>query len=155
MCDRDDEFTEVVATLEALQSGRWTLSDLRLWMRLMSDSDLMQRLLDRVSMNVPEETREMLVAFRAERPFSPVDGILDSMTPWEREHPEPLDASRYARIARGSGVDVGEVERFLTDSVRLLEGVKDRFPAELGVECHSVPRWEKWAEKLWWFRKAE
>ena len=39
--------------------------------------------------------------------------ILQSMTPYERKHPEILDASRKRRIARGSGTTVQEVNQLL------------------------------------------
>ena len=40
-------------------------------------------------------------------------GIIDSMTPQEREKPELIKASRKRRIAAGSGVSVQEVNRLL------------------------------------------
>ena len=121
MGDRDDELTEVVR-IEALQSGHWTVSDMQRWVRMMSSPDLMQRFLDRVNMSVPEETRTMLDAFAAQRPFAPVDGILNSMTPWERvtrslsaarvTHGSPVEAasmsprsSGFSPISCGSGMD--------------------------------------------------
>ncbi|MBB75903.1 MAG: signal recognition particle protein [Planctomycetaceae bacterium] len=36
-------------------------------------------------------------------------GIVDSMTPEERRRPKLLDASRRSRIARGAGVEIGQV----------------------------------------------
>ncbi len=41
------------------------------------------------------------------------EAILLSMTPWERRHPERIDGRRRARIARGSGVSVAEVNELL------------------------------------------
>ncbi len=42
-----------------------------------------------------------------------VEGIINSMTPEERRHPELLKASRKRRIAAGAGVQVQEVNRML------------------------------------------
>jgi signal recognition particle subunit SRP54 len=42
-----------------------------------------------------------------------VEGIINSMTPQEREKPELLKASRKRRIATGAGVQVQEVNRLL------------------------------------------
>ena len=40
--------------------------------------------------------------------------IIQSMTPYEREHPECLRASRKNRIAKGSGVKVADVNKLIT-----------------------------------------
>jgi signal recognition particle subunit SRP54 len=42
-----------------------------------------------------------------------VEGIINSMTPQERRHPELIKASRKRRIAAGAGVQVQEVNRML------------------------------------------
>ena len=42
-----------------------------------------------------------------------VEAIILSMTPYERRHPEVLNASRKARIAKGSGKTVQDVNRLL------------------------------------------
>jgi signal recognition particle subunit SRP54 len=39
--------------------------------------------------------------------------MVRSMTPFERTHPKQIDGSRRARIARGSGVTVSEVNQLL------------------------------------------
>lgn len=43
-----------------------------------------------------------------------IEAIILSMTPYERKHPEILKASRKERIAKGSGRNVMEVNRLLT-----------------------------------------
>jgi len=42
-----------------------------------------------------------------------VEAIINSMTPWERQHPQEINGSRRKRIARGSGTSVQEVNRLL------------------------------------------
>ena len=42
-----------------------------------------------------------------------IDGIINSMTPWEREHPDKIDRSRRNRIARGSASDPNEVTQLI------------------------------------------
>jgi signal recognition particle subunit SRP54 len=42
-----------------------------------------------------------------------IEGIINSMTPYERARPEVLKASRKRRIASGAGVQVQEVNRLL------------------------------------------
>jgi signal recognition particle subunit SRP54 len=48
-----------------------------------------------------------------EKAMRRVEGIINSMTPAERAHPELIKASRKRRIATGAGVQVQEVNRML------------------------------------------
>ena len=45
--------------------------------------------------------------------FKQTEAIIDSMTPFERENPESINASRRERIAKGSGTSVMEVNKLL------------------------------------------
>lgn len=45
--------------------------------------------------------------------FKGVEAIIQSMTPYEREHPECLNVSRKQRISRGSGTSIVEVNRLV------------------------------------------
>jgi signal recognition particle subunit SRP54 len=45
--------------------------------------------------------------------FKGIEAIIRSMTPEERTNPEILNGSRRARIAKGSGTDVQEVNRLI------------------------------------------
>ena len=45
--------------------------------------------------------------------FKSVEAIINSMTPYEREHPEVIKGSRVKRIAIGSGTNIQEVSRLL------------------------------------------
>ena len=45
--------------------------------------------------------------------FGQAEGIVLSMTPWERHHPEKIDGKRRKRIARGSGTDAQRVNKLL------------------------------------------
>ena len=46
--------------------------------------------------------------------FKGIEAIIQSMTPYEREHPEVMNGSRRKRIAAGSGTTIQEVNRLLT-----------------------------------------
>ncbi len=48
-----------------------------------------------------------------EREFDRVEAMVRSMTPFERTHPKQINGSRRQRIARGSGVTVGDVNQLL------------------------------------------
>ena len=45
--------------------------------------------------------------------FKHTEAIIGSMTPYEREHPEVLNARRRERIAKGSGTSMTEVNRLI------------------------------------------
>jgi signal recognition particle subunit SRP54 len=46
--------------------------------------------------------------------YKKVEAIIQSMTPWERRHPEKINNARRRRIARGSGRDRQEVNQMLS-----------------------------------------
>ena len=48
-----------------------------------------------------------------ENEFDRVEAMVRSMTPFERTHPKQINGSRRARVARGSGVSVSEVNGLL------------------------------------------
>lgn len=45
--------------------------------------------------------------------FTPIEAIIDSMTPFERANPDTIDQSRRHRIAKGSGTNITEVNKLL------------------------------------------
>ena len=45
--------------------------------------------------------------------FKPTEAIIQSMTPYEKEHPECLNGSRRQRLAKGSGTTVADVNKLL------------------------------------------
>ncbi|MDY5968753.1 MAG: signal recognition particle protein, partial [Bacteroidales bacterium] len=52
--------------------------------------------------------------------FAPIESIIGSMTPYERQHPSCINGSRKNRIAKGSGRSIQEVNRLIKqfDNVR-------------------------------------
>ena len=59
-----------------------------------------------------QQMRAQLDAFD-DREFDRVEAMVRSMTPFERTHPKQINGSRRARIAKGSGVTVTEVNQLL------------------------------------------
>ena len=53
-----------------------------------------------------------------------IEGIINSMTPKERAHPELIKASRKRRIAAGAGVQVQEVNRLLNQFEQMQKMMK-------------------------------
>jgi signal recognition particle subunit SRP54 len=48
-----------------------------------------------------------------EKKMAHTEAIILSMTPEERENPKLMNPSRKKRLARGAGVDIAEVNRFI------------------------------------------
>lgn len=58
--------------------------------------------------------------------FKPIEAMIQSMTPYERTHPQVLDASRRKRIAEGSGTSIQEVNKMikqLEDTKKMMKSV--------------------------------
>jgi signal recognition particle subunit SRP54 len=45
--------------------------------------------------------------------FKPIEAIIHSMTPFERENPDSINQSRRARIAKGAGTNLQEVNKLM------------------------------------------
>lgn len=45
--------------------------------------------------------------------FKPIEAIIGSMTPYERENPDAIDQKRRMRIAKGSGTDINDVNKLM------------------------------------------
>jgi len=72
------------------------------------------------------ELREQLDNFD-EREMDRVEAIIRSMTPMERRRPKILNGSRRLRIARGSGVEVSDVNQLLerfTDAQKMMRQMR-------------------------------
>jgi signal recognition particle subunit SRP54 len=86
---------------------------------------------------LPGMNREAMKAVKAADPkrLKHVEAIVLSMTPAERRNPGLLDGSRRARIARGCGRPVSEVNRLLAqfkEMGKFMKGAKS---------ARSIPKW--------------
>src|SRR3954454_382680 len=61
-----------------------------------------------------------------------VEAIINSMTPYERNHHEAINGSRRKRIARGSGTSVQEVNQLLRQYAQMRKMFKDMGKASFG-----------------------
>lgn len=63
--------------------------------------------------------------------FKPIESIIQSMTPSERENPDMIDGSRRKRIAKGSGRSIQEVNNLLKqfDQMRKMMKKMNQFSA--------------------------
>ncbi len=95
---------------KALGRGRFTLEDFLVAMRQVQKMGP----LDQLMKLIPGAARMKIPAGNLDpKRFKHVEAIILSMTPQERRKPELLDRSRRARIAKGSGRPVSEVNRLM------------------------------------------
>ncbi len=100
----------------------FTLEDLLVQFEAISDGNFVGGLLS----SLPGG-RQMLQGVDEEdmnKKMKKFKAILQSMTPYERKHPEILDASRKRRIARGSGTTVQEVNQLLRQYKQMKKAMK-------------------------------
>jgi signal recognition particle subunit SRP54 len=69
--------------------------------------------------------------------FKGIEAIINSMTPYERANPDVINQSRRARIARGSGKDIQEINAFIKQFEQMKDMMKmmNKMPmgARLGI----------------------
>jgi signal recognition particle subunit SRP54 len=63
-----------------------------------------------------------------------LEAVINSMTPWERRHPQEINGSRRRRIARGSGVSVQDVNRVLKQFEQTRKMIKQLMGMEKGIK---------------------
>lgn len=115
--------SEAEAQLKKLQKNEFTLDDFRSQLRqvkkLGSFSKIMKLLPDQLlgGMGMPDLSEEQ--SAEMERELKRTEAIIDSMTVQERNDHRILNASRRRRIARGSGVNVSEVNQLIKQYVEM------------------------------------
>jgi len=95
-----------------IQKGGFDLTDFREQIKQMQNMGGMANLLDKLPSQIAQQASKANLGV-ADKQMRHMQGIIDSMTPQERDKPELLKASRKRRIAAGSGVEVQEVNRLL------------------------------------------
>ncbi|HYC29495.1 MAG TPA: signal recognition particle protein, partial [Chitinophagaceae bacterium] len=72
--------------------------------------------------------------------FKGIEAMINSMTPYERNNPDAIDANRRKRIAKGAGKDISEVNAFMKqfDQMRQMMGqmnkMKGMMPPGMGAK---------------------
>jgi signal recognition particle subunit SRP54 len=70
-----------------------------------------------------------------EKEFDRIEAIIQSMTPYERRHPELIKGSRRLRIAKGSGTSVQQVNQLVKqfgEMRKLMKGLQQGKMPDLG-----------------------
>ena len=102
---------EAEKSLKKMQSGKFDLDDFLLQMKQIKKLGPLENLLKLL----PGASKMGLNNVNINpKDLAHIEAIILSMTPYERKHPEILKASRKERIAKGSGRNVMEVNRLLT-----------------------------------------
>ena len=107
-------------------SGQFTLEDFSDQLKSMRKMGPLSKIFDMLPGDLGKAARQVDPK-EAEKSIKVTEAILSSMTPFERKHPDVLNASRKRRIAAGAGVDVPAVNRLLKqfrDSQKMMKFVK-------------------------------
>ena len=118
-----EEIDEKEAAREAnkMLEGRFTLDDMVVQMKRIQRMGSLGGLL-RLIPGMPKITEEQKEA--GEREMRNMEAIVNSMTPYERQHPEILKNSRKVRIANGCGKTNADINRLLKKFEQMQEMMK-------------------------------
>ena len=104
---------QAVEFAKKLKSGKgFDLSDFKEQIGQMRKMGGLSSMMDKLPAQFAQAASQMQ-AGGEEKAIARIEGIINSMTPAERSHPDLLKASRKRRIAAGAGVQVQEVNRLL------------------------------------------
>ena len=99
---------EAAREANKMLEGKFTLDDLIIQMKRIQRMGSLGGLL-RLIPGMPKITEEQKEA--GEREMRVMEAIVNSMTPYERQHPEILKNSRKVRIAKGCGKTNADINR--------------------------------------------
>lgn len=73
--------------------------------------------------------------------FKPIEAMINSMTPFERENPDAIDPKRRLRIAKGSGTDINEVNKLIKQFMDMRKVMKQMSnPAMAAKLMRNMPK---------------
>ena len=73
--------------------------------------------------------------------FKPIEAIIQSMTPFERENPDSINQSRRGRIAKGSGNNITEVNKLIKQFEDMRKVMKQfSNPAQMAKMMKGMPK---------------
>jgi signal recognition particle subunit SRP54 len=98
---------------KALSGDGFSLEDFRDQLRQVKKLGSLQNILGMLPKIGPFANMQQVADKVDEKEIMRVEAIINSMTPYEREHHEAINGSRRKRIARGSGTTVQEVNHLL------------------------------------------
>ena len=113
--------TEAKDQMKKMQSGKYDLEDFLTNLKQIKKLGPLESLLKML----PQARKMGLNNVQIDpKQMAHVEAIIQSMTPYERKHPEVLKATRKQRIAKGSGRSVEEVNRLLNQFEQMKKMMK-------------------------------
>jgi len=103
--------------------GRFDLNDFKTQISQMRNMGGLSSLMDKLPAQMQQAAKGADLS-QAEKSIPRMEGIINSMTPKERSHPDLIKASRKRRIAAGAGVTVQEVNRMLNQFEQMQDMMK-------------------------------
>ena len=112
---------EMRKTVNKMSSGKFDLNDMLAQMKQIQKMGSLGGLLKLIP-GMPKVTPEQTEA--AEKQMKQFEVVINSMTPYERSHPEILKYSRKNRIAKGSGTSLAQINQVLKKYEQMKEAMK-------------------------------
>ncbi len=98
---------------KALSSDGFSLEDFRSQLRQVKKLGSISSIMSHMPKIGPFANMQQAADKVDDKQLNRVEAIINSMTPYEREHHEVINGSRRKRIARGSGTSVQEINQLL------------------------------------------
>src|SRR3984885_1314810 len=98
---------------KAMSSDGFSLEDFRGQLRQVKKLGSLQSIMGMMPKIGPFANMQQAADKVDDKQINRVEAIINSMTPYEREHHEVINGSRRKRIARGSGTSVQEINQLL------------------------------------------
>jgi signal recognition particle subunit SRP54 len=119
-------------TKKALAGDGFSLEDFRDQLRQVKKMGSIQSIMKMLPSVGPFANMQKAVDNVDEGQITRVEAIINSMTPYERDHHDVINGSRRKRIARGSGTSVQEVNQLLRQYAQMRKMFKDMGKASFG-----------------------
>lgn len=103
---------EMLAAQEKMQKGEFTLKDFQKQMKMIRRMGSIKSIMKFIP-GLGGLAEAMSQAGDPEKDLNRIDGIINSMTQWERDNPSKIERSRRNRIASGAGVEPAEVNALM------------------------------------------
>jgi signal recognition particle subunit SRP54 len=120
---REFDADEMLRQQEKMAEGKFSLEDFRTAMRQMKKLGSMKSLISMLP--GMDKILDLDPDMDPEQEMKRLDGIISSMTPEERLHPDRIDRSRRNRIARGSGTNPADVNGLLKQFKQMADMMQD------------------------------
>jgi signal recognition particle subunit SRP54 len=101
---------------------RFDLNDLRDQLQQMQDMGGLTGLMDKLP--GMGNMAQMVQQADMGKQFKVMNSLINSMTPWERRHPDDLSSSRKRRITQGSGTQIQDLNRLLKQHKQMAKMMK-------------------------------